>query len=344
MGLDVSASSVKLVELEQVRAGRYRVERCGLEPLERGWINEGAIEKLDEVADATRRLIARTGTKTKQVVMALPISAVISKKIVLPDGLSERELEVQVETEANQYIPFPLDEVSLDFCVAGPSASSVGDVDVAIAATRKEKVEERQALAEACGLTLEVLDVDSYAARLAASHVIDRLPGGSRDLVVALFEIGAFNTSMQVLRNDELLFEREQVFGGAQLTQMLVRQYGFTQEEAESKKRSGELPADFAQTVLPTFLESSAQEIERALRFFFTSTPNNKVDYILLAGGAANVPGLPEVVTKHTSFPCQVVNPFVDMDIGKAVREREMMRNASSYLTACGLAMRRYLR
>ena len=344
MGVDVSTSSVKLVELEQARAGRYKVERCGLEPLERGWINDGAIEKLDEVADATRRLIARTGAKTKQVVMALPMSAVISKRIVLPEGLSEREMETQVEAEANQYIPFPLDEVNLDFYEIGPSASSAGDVDVAIAATRKEKVEEYQALAEACGLNLVVLDVDSYAARLAASHIIERLPGGSQDIVVALFEIGGLNTAMQVLRNDELLFERDQVFGGAQLTQLLVRQYGFTQEEAESKKRSGELPADFAQTVLPSFLENTAQEIERALRFFFTSTPNNKVDYILLAGGTANVPGLPEVVTKHTSFPCQVVNPFVDMDIGKAVREREIMRNASSYLTACGLAMRRYLR
>ncbi len=344
MGLDVSASSVKLVELERNKAGHYKVERCALEPLERGWINDGTIEKLDEVTDATRRLISKSGTKTRHVVMALPAAAVISKKIVLPEGLSERELEVQVEAEANQYIPFPLDEVSLDFYVMGPSATSAGDVDVAIAASRKDKVEDRQALAEACGLSLEVLDVDSYAARLAASHVIDRLPGGSRDTIVALFEIGAVNTSMQVLRNDDVLYEREQVFGGSQLTQMLVKGYGFTQEEAENKKRSGELPADFSQKVLPGFVETTAGEIERALRFFFTSTPNNKVDYILLAGGTANVPSLTEKVTEHTSFPCQVVNPFVGMDIGKAVREREMMRSAPSYLTACGLAMRRYMR
>ena len=344
VGLDVSASSVKLVELGRDRAGNLTLERCGIEPLERGWVSDGAIEKFDEVAEAARRLISRTGTKAKQVAMALPASVVISKKIILPSGLSERELEVQVESEANQYIPFSLDEVSLDFCVVGPSATSAGDVDVVIAAARKEKVEERQGLAEACGLTPVILDVESYAARLAAERIIARLPGGGKDAVIALFEIGATASNMQVLRNDEPLYERDQVFGGAQLTQMLVRQYGFTQEEAETKKRAGDLPDDFAQTVLQPFVESLAQEIERSLKFFFTSTPHNKVDYILLAGGTASLPGLTEVVTRHTAFPCQVVNPFDGMSVGRAVREKKMLREAPSYLTACGLAMRRFMR
>lgn len=344
VGLDISPSSIKLVELSKDRAGNMVLERCGLEPLERGWISDGNIEKFDEVVEAARRLVHRTGTKTKQVAMALPASVVISKKIILPAGLSERELEVQVESEANQYIPFSLDEVALDFCVVGPSATSIGDVDVVIAASRKEKVEDRQGLAEACGLTPVVIDVESYAARLAAGRVINRLPGQGVDAVVALFEIGAMSSNMQVLRNDELLYERDQVFGGAQLTQMLVRQYGFTQEEAETKKRSGELPDDYGPTVLQPFVESLAQEIERALKFFFTSTPNNKVDYILLAGGSAGLPGLTEAVTQHTAFPCQVVNPFEGMEIGRGVREKKMLREAPSYLTACGLAMRRFLR
>lgn len=344
VGLDVSASSVKLVELGRDRAGNLTLERCGIEPLERGWISDGAIEKFDEVAEAARRLVARTGTKAKQVAMALPASVVISKKIILPSGLSDRELEVQVESEAHQFIPFSLDEISLDFCVVGPSATSAGDVDVVLAAARKEKVEERQGLAEACGLTPVILDVENYASRMAASRIIRRLPGGGVDAVVALFEIGATTSSMQVLKNEELLYERDQVFGGAQLTQMLVRQYGFTQEEAETKKRAGDLPEDFAQVVLQPFVESLAQEIERALKFFFTSTPHNRVDYILLAGGTASLPGLVDVVTRHTAFPCQVVNPFDGMDIGRGVREKKMLREAPSYLTACGLAMRRFMR
>ena len=344
MGLDISSSSVKLVELGQDRSGQLVLERCGIEPLEQGWISDGNIEKFDEVVEAARRLIGKSGTKTKSVAMALPASVVISKKIILPGGLSDREMEVQVESEASQYIPFSLDEVSLDFCVVGPSASSTGDVEVVIAASRKEKVEDRQGLAEAVGLQPVVMDVESYASRLAAGRVIGLLPGGGADAVVALFEIGAMSSVLQVLRNDELIYERDQVFGGAQLTQMLVRQYGFTLEEAETKKRAGELPDDYGTAVLQPFVESLAQEVERALKFFFTSTPHNRVDYILLAGGTAGVPGLPEAVTRHTAFPCQVVNPFEGMEIARGVRERKMLREAPSYLTACGLAMRRFLR
>ncbi|MFD1892644.1 pilus assembly protein PilM [Ottowia beijingensis] len=344
IGLDISSSSAKLVELGQDRSGNLTLERCGIEPLERGWISDGNIEKFDEVVEATRRLVGKSGTKAKHVAMALPASVVISKKIILPGGLSEREMEVQVESEANQYIPFSLDEVSLDFCVVGPSTTSAGDVEVVIAASRKEKVEDRQGLAEAAGLVPVVLDVESYASRLAASRVIGRLPGGGVDALIALFEIGAMTSTMQVLRNDDLIYERDQVFGGEQLTQMLVRQYGFTQDEAETKKRAGELPDDYGTVVLQPYVESLAQELERALKFFFTSTPHNRVDYILLAGGTAGIPGLTEAITRHTSFPCQVVNPFDGMEVGRAVREKKMLREAPSYLTACGLAMRRFLR
>ena len=213
-----------------------------------------------------------------------------------------------------------------------------------IAASRKEKVEDRQGLAEAAGLVPVVMDVETYAARLAVSRIIGRLPGGGVDAVIALFEVGGLTSTLQVLRNDDLVYERDQVFGGAQLTQMLVRQYGFTFDEAETKKRAGELPDDFGSVVLQPFVESLAQEIERALKFFFTSTPHHRVDYVLLAGGTASLPGLTEVVTRLTSFPCQVVNPFDGMDVARTVREKRMQREAPSYLTACGLAMRRFLR
>jgi type IV pilus assembly protein PilM len=344
VGLDVSASSIKLVELTKDRSGALALERCAIEPIERGWISDGNIENFDEVVDAARRLIKRSGTKAREAAMALPTSVVISKKIILPGGLSEREMEVQVESEANQYIPFSLDEVSLDFCVIGPSSSSIGDVEVMIAASRREKVEDRQGLAEAIGLTPVVMDVESYAARLAASRVIERMPGNVVDAIVALLEIGGQSSTLQVLRGEELLYEREQAFGGAQLSQMLVRQYGFTLEEAEAKKRAGELPEDYADTVLAPFVDQLAQEVERALKFFFTSTPHNRIDYILLAGGSAGLHGLTDVITEYTSYPCQVINPFDGMAIGRGVREKKMLREAPSYLTACGLAMRRFLR
>lgn len=343
LGLDISSSSVKLVELGRDQAGKLVLERCAIEALERGWIVDGNIERFEDVAQAVQRLVKNSGTKAKNVAMALAPSAVITKKIMLPAGLTDAELEQQVETEANQYIPFPLEEVSLDFCVLGPSANSPDDVDVLIAASRKEKVQDIQGLAEAAGLKPVILDVESFASRMAIGRLIDCLPAKGVGSIVALFEIGAMTTSMQVLRDGEVIYERDQAFGGAQLTQLISRQYGFTVEEAEAKKRSGELPDDYESSVLAPFLEIAVQEIGRALQFFFTSTPHNKVDYLMLAGGSAALPGLTNAVSDHTGFACSLVNPFVGMEMGEGVRLKKMAREAPSYLTSCGLALRRFL-
>jgi len=332
-----------LVELSRNKTGVLVLERCAIEPLEVGWIDDGNVEKFDEVAEAVKRLVKKSGTRTKNVAMALPASAVITKKIVLPSGFSDAELEIQVESEANQYIPFSLDEVSLDFCVVEPGANSMGDVDILIAASRKEKVQDRQGLAEAAGLKPVILDIESYASRLATERLIQNLPGKGLDTMVALFEIGAFTTSMQAIRNGSVLYDRDQAFGGAQLTQLIVRQYGFSNDEAEVKKRTGELPEDYEISLLKPFVESLAQEISRALQFFFTSTPYNKVDYVMLAGGTSSLPGLSAAVVRQTGFACNLVNPFEGMAVGSAIRVNKMRREAPSYLTSCGLAMRRFL-
>lgn len=343
LGLDISSSSVKLVELSQAGGGEYVVERFASEPFEKGWIADGQIEKFDEVANAVRRVVVKSGTKTKNVAMAMPQSAVITKKIMLPAGLRDEELEIQVESEANQYIPFSLDEVSLDFCVVGPSPTSVGDVEVLIAASRKDRVQDRQGLAEAAGLKPMILDIESHASRLAMGRVISSLPNEGKDALVALFEVGADTTSLKVLRDEEMLYDRDQAFGGAQLTQLISRQYGFSFEEAEQKKVAGELPEDYESTLLTPFVDSLAQEIGRALQYFFTSTPHHKVHYVMLSGGTAALPGLKERVTDLTGFASMVVNPFEGMRIGSGIREGKLRREAPSYLTACGLAMRRFL-
>lgn len=342
IGLDISSSSVKLVELGQDDSGAYILERFAAESFEKGWITDGQIEKFDEVADAVRRVVAKSGSKTKDVVMAMPQSSVITKKIMLPAGLREEELELQVESEANQYIPFSLDEVSLDFCVVGPSPTSVGDVEVLIAASRKDRVQDRQGLAEAAGLRPVVLDIESHASRLAMSRVVSALPNEGHDALIALFEIGADTTSLKVLRDDEMLYDRDQAFGGAQLTQLISRQYGFSFEEAEQKKLASDLPEDYDQQILEPFVDSLSQEIGRALQYFFTSTPQYKVHYVMLAGGTATLPGLKDRVTELTGFASMVVNPFDNMKLGSAVRESKLRREAPSYLTACGLAMRRF--
>jgi type IV pilus assembly protein PilM len=342
IGLDISSSSVKLVELSQSNNGELVLERFASEPFEKGWIADGQIEKFDEVAEAVRRVVSRSGTRTREVALAMPQSAVITKKIMLPAGLREEELELQVEAEANQYIPFSLDEVSLDFCVIGPSPTSAGDVEVLIAASRKDRVQDRQGLAEAAGLRPVVLDVESHATRTAMGRLIETLPSEGRDALVALFEIGSDTTSLKVLRNDELLYDRDQSFGGSQLTQLISRQYGFSFEEAEQKKLANDLPEDYETSVLNPFVDTLSQEIGRALQYFFTSTPHHKVHYVMLAGGTATLPSLKDRVTDLTGFACKVVNPFENMGVGSAVRESRMRREAPSYLTACGLAMRRF--
>ncbi|MBL8327550.1 MAG: pilus assembly protein PilM [Rubrivivax sp.] len=343
IGLDISSSSVKLVELARTGTGELMLERLGSEPFEKGWITDGQIEKFDEVAEAVKRVVTKSGTKTRHVAMAMPQSAVITKKIMLPAGLREEELELQVESEANQYIPFSLDEVSLDFCVVGPSPTSAGDVEVLIAASRKDRVQDRQALAEAAGLKPVVLDIESHASRLAMTRVVSVLPNEGKDALVALFEIGADTTSLKVLRDEEMLYDRDQAFGGSQLTQLISRQYGFSFEEAEQKKLTGDLPEDYETAILAPFVDSLSQEIGRALQYFFTSTPHHKVHYVMLAGGTANLPGLKDRVTDLTGFASMIVNPFDNMKLGSAIREGRVRREAPSYLTACGLAMRRFV-
>ena len=343
IGLDISSSSVKLVELSQNAAGQYVLERMVSQPLEKGWITDGQVERFEDVTEAVRKLLSRSGTSTRRAAMAMPQAAVITKKIILPAGLREDEMEVQVEAEANQYIPFSLDEVSLDFCVIGPSPASMDDVEVLIAASRKDRVQDRQGLAEAAGLQPVVLDIESHASRLAISRWTACLPRQGRDALVALFEIGADNTGLKVLCNDELLYDRDQAFGGSQLTALIARQYGLSFDEAERKKVEGGLPTGYVTDLQEPFVDSMAQEIGRALQYFFTSTPHHKVDYVLLAGGTATLPGLRDRVTDLTGFEAMVVNPFDLMQLGPSIEKDRLEREAPSYLVACGLAMRRFV-
>ncbi len=327
IGLDIGSSSVKLVELVDVGGGVIRLERYAIEPLPRGAVVDGNIDKIDVVADAVKRAWRRAGCRIKSVAMALPASAVITKRIALPANLREEELEMQVESEANQYIPFALDEVSLDFQVLGPIPNAPDDVEVLIAASRKEKVEDRMAVAQAAGLKPIVVDVESYAMRSALERLINQLPNSGEGLVIAIFYIGANTTSVTVMHDGEAIYEREQPFGGQQLTADIARAYGVPAEEAELKKRSGDLPANYESEVLRPFIETAATEITRALQFFFTSTPYTRVDQIMLAGGAAVLSGLGD---------------FKGMEISSNVREKQLRLDAPALLTPCGLAMRRF--
>lgn len=342
IGIDISSTSVKLVELSLDSNKELCLERCASEPLPRGATADGNIENIDQVAEAVRRLVLKSGTKTKRVSLGMPSAAVITKKIMLSGGASEESLEMQVESEASQYIPFALDEVRLDFCVIGPAPNSPEDVEVMLAASRKEKIEDRVAVAEAAGLKAVVMDIDSYAARSVVSRVVGQTPDGGKDKVIALFQMGAKVTEVSILLDDQTVYEREQGFGGNQLTQEIVRSYGLAFEEAEQKKKSGELPSGYVEDILNPFLESAALEVARAIQFFFTSTPYTRVDQIYLAGGCAVLPGLVEMVASRTNIATAVLNPFDGMQFSPEVKEKQLRVEAPSFLVACGLAMRRF--
>ena len=344
IGVDISSSSVKLVELSQEpKNAGYIIERYAIEALPKDAVSDGNINNLDALAETLQRAWKRLGTRIKNVSVALPAAAVITKKILLPAGMRDEDLEYQVESEANQYIPFALDEVNLDFQVLGPAPGNADEIEVLLAASRKANVEDRVAAAQAADLKVVVVDVEPYAAETAFSQIRAQLPDGAEDKCVALVDIGASVMNVNVLRNGQSIYTRDQQIGGEQLTQQIQNAFGMTAEQAEAAKRSGDLPANYDSEVLSPFRENLVMEIARALQFFFTSSQHyNEIDYIVLAGGCAVLPGLDDAVATRTQVSTMVANPFALMTLSGKIKNRQLQADAPALIVACGLAMRRF--
>ena len=343
IGVDISASSVKMVELSQTpKKDGYILERYAIELLPKDAIADGNINNLDAVSETLQSAWKRLGTRIKNIGLALPAAAVITKKILLPAGMNDEALEAQVESEANQYIPFALEEVNLDFQVIGPAPDNPEELEVMLAASRKANVEDRVAAAQLAGLKTVVMDVEPYAAEMAFDQIRIQLPDGAVDKCVALIDIGASVMNVNVLRNGQSEYSRDQQVGGNQLTEQIQAVFGLSAEEAESAKRSGGLPDNYENDVLAPFRENVVAEIARALQFFFTSTQYHEVDYIVLAGGCAALPGLDDAVATRTQVSTMVANPFAMMTLSSRIKPRQLQFDAPSLIIACGLAMRRF--
>lgn len=343
IGVDISSSAVKMLELSEApKRGGYVVERYAIESLPSDAVSDGNINNLDAVSEALQRAWKRMGTRIRNVSLALPAAAVISKKILLPAGLREEDLEYQVESEANQYIPFALDEVNLDFQVLGPSPNNPEEVEVLLAASRKSNVEDRVAAVQTAGLKAVVMDVEPYAAEAAFEQIRSQLPGGAQDQCIAVVDIGASVMNVNVLCNGQSVYARDQQVGGSQLTQQIQAAFGLTAEEAEAAKRNGGLPENYESDVLAPFRENVAMEVARALQFFFTSTQYNKVNYVVLSGGCAALIGLDEAVATRTQVSTLVANPFQLMTLSSRIKPRQLQSDAPALMIACGLAMRRF--
>ena len=342
IGLDISSSAVKMVELSSDAKNGYRVERYTVEVLPRDSVADGNIVNLEAVAETVKRAWKKMATSTRAVALALPASHVITKKIIVAAGLREDELEVQVESEANQYIPFALEEVNLDFQVVGPAPSSPEEIEVVIAASRKEKVIDRVAVAEAAGLKAVVMDVESYAVMAAFELIQKQLPENGAGQIIALVDVGANVMNLTVLRDGQQLYGREQAFGGNQLTQDIARLFGMSFDDAEVEKRRNNLPDNYESELLQPFVESMALEVSRALQFFFTSTQFSQVNHIVLSGGCAVLPGADEAVAARTQINTIVANPFANMVLSDRVKAKTLLGDASSLVVSCGLALRRF--
>ena len=340
IGVDISSTAVKLLQLS--RAGnRYRVEHYAVEPLPPNAVVEKNIVEVEAVGEAIRRAVARSGTRVRHAAAAVAGSAVITKIIPMPADLGEDELESQVELEAVNYIPYPIEEVNLDFEVLGPMPGNADMLQVLLAASRTENVEARASALELGGLIARVMDVEAFAIENAFALLSDSL-SAPRDGIIAMVDTGATMTTLNILRNGRSLYSREQVFGGKQLTDEVMRRYGLSYEEAGLAKRQGGLPESYEIEVLEPFKEAMVQQVSRLLQFFYAGSEFNRVDQIVLAGGCASIPGIAEMVEEQLGVPTVTANPLAHMTLGPRVQAHALAQDAPALMIACGLALRSF--
>lgn len=340
IGLDISSSAVKLIELSSSGDG-FKVEAYRVMPLPPNTVVEKNIADLDALSEAIEAVVKRSGTKLKDTVAAVSGSSVITKEIELPAGLTELQMEMQIEVEADQYIPYPMEEVAFDFDVIGPVENNPDLVRVLLAACRQENVEHRRQALEMAGLNPKVIDVEGFAVERAYKLMEGQLDQVG-DQVVAIADIGATMFTFTVLVDGKTIYSREQLFGGKQLTEEIQRRYGLSWEEAGEAKRKGGLPEDYETEVLAPFKESLVQHITRSLQFFYSSSHFNYVDQLFLAGGVSAHDGLVDEVEQAIGLPTAVANPLADMQLSKSINATAIANDAPALLLAVGLAMRSF--
>ncbi len=339
LGVDISSTSVKLLEVSRTGSG-YRVESHAVEPLPAEAVAEKVIQDVEAVGEAVRKAVKASGAKTKDAAVAVPGAAVITKLITMPAGLGEEEMEAQIQTEAEQYIPYPLEEINLDFEVQGPSAESDNTVDVLLAASKSENVEMRSSAVALGGLNVKAVDVEPYTIEHVCQAAPEMLPDGGVDRTIAVIDVGATVTSLNVINDRELVYTREQPFGGKQLTEEIMRRYGLSYEDAGRVKKHGGLPDNYEPDVLEPFKNTMAQQVSRFLQFFFSSSDYENVDQILLCGGCAAIDGIDEFIESHIGTPTVVGNPFQEMAFGSRINRQNLVADGPSLMIACGLAVR----
>jgi type IV pilus assembly protein PilM len=343
LGLDITTSSIKLIELSLAGGGQYRVEAYAAEPTPPNAMNEKTIVDPEAVGEGIRRAIKRSGAKSREVAIAIAGDAAITKVIQMPRGLKESDLEAQVEMQADQYIPFPMEEVSYDYEVLGPSDKDNDSIDVLLVASRTDNVDQRRAAVSAAGLAARIVDVEAFALENACRLMTHQMPDGGIDRTIAVVDFGASSTTFSVLHNLKVTYTRDFSFGGQQLTEEIMRTYGLTMEEAGRAKKEGGLPANYQAEVLDPFIDDMTQQVSRSLQFYLASgTGREQPDKILVCGGCGNVPGVADVIQSRVGIPAEKGDPLGQMKLSSRARAQAVQRDATALLTACGLALRSF--
>ncbi|NMH65084.1 pilus assembly protein PilM [Shewanella salipaludis] len=340
MGIDIGSHEVKAILLSKTADG-YKVLNHAAVPVKKGAVTDHDIRDVDAVIDCLRQVKAKFPKSVKYAAVAVSGSAVMTKVIYMDAVLSEEEKEAQIEIEADNLIPYSLDEVSIDFETLNVNSTDATKVDVLLSACRTENIDARLDALEGIGVEAKVVDVEAYALGRAAELVLGQLPEAQRQ-AVALVDIGAGMVTFSVVEEGETSFIREQAFGGDQYTQAIASFYGMPYEQAEKAKLEGDLPRNYLLEVLAPFQTQLLQQIKRTLQIYTTSSGKEKVSAMLLCGGSAKLEGLANLLANELGIPTVVADPFLGcLQASEAVRQA-LEPNSNKYMVACGLALRSY--
>jgi len=338
IGLDIGSASVRLLQLSSHGSG-YRIDHFAVEPLGQGVVVDKVVQDVEAISNAISRAVKASGTRAKSCAIAVSGSAVFTKTISLPADLATADIEGQVQIEANQYIPYPLDEVSLDFEVLGPSPRNVDLMDILLAASKSENIESRQDAIDSAGLKAKVVDVEAFAIA-NAFELIRKRDGVNRSEAVGFFDIGYDLTTLLVIKSGQVIYTRDHPFGGHQLLEETQRRYDMTAEQAGFFERGDDAPDGFEDEVLEPFQLNIVHQISRALQFYASSNEYSNISTIYLSGGAASLRGLAPMVQQELGMTTRIADPITGLDIAHNVAVTAIKRNANNLMIAMGLALR----
>ncbi|MCE9680216.1 pilus assembly protein PilM [Shewanella sp. AS1] len=341
VGIDIGSHEIKAVLLSKTADG-YKILSHAAVPVKKGAVNDHEIRDADAVLESLR-LIKRTIPKTvKYAAVAVSGSAVMTKVIYMDAALTEAEMETQIEIEADNLIPYSLDEVSIDFETLNVNSTDPSKVDVLLSACRTENIDIRVDSLDDINLETKVVDIEGYALGRSFELIAAQLPENANNKVVALVDIGANMTTFAVVEKGETAFIREQAFGGDLFSQSISSFYGMDHEQAEKAKVEGDLPRNYMFEVLSPFQTQLLQQIKRTLQIYSTSSGRDKVDHIVLCGGTSKLEGMANLLTNELGIHTIIADPFLGCLYADEEVKTALQPQINKYMVACGLALRSY--